>query len=220
MEANPDYLGGAPKIDKYIVRKYDNEEAMATALREGEIDIMSDVSIDVFESLQGVEGITTNVGPLSSFDQMSFPLCQDSTASAGDTDCKNSTTRTGHPALLDQRSVERSLSRSTEKTIVDRVLQGYGAVGTTVIPPFNRWHAEPAEGRSPSIPPKPIGSSMRRVPRHGWRWRARDARGWQCARLPLLSVRSEPRRRSPTGEFISGWLEDIGIATRIEVGHR
>ncbi len=56
MEANPDYWGGAPHIDKYIVRKYDNEEAMVTALREGEIDYIGDVSIDLFESLASGRG--------------------------------------------------------------------------------------------------------------------------------------------------------------------
>lgn len=215
MEANPDYFGGAPKIDKYIVRKYDNEEAMATALREGEIDIMSDVSIDVFESLQGVEGITTSVGPLSSFDQMSFPLCQNSTAAAGDVDCKKSTTRTGHPALLDPE-VRRAIALAIDKeTIVDRVLQGYGSVGTTVIPPFNRWHAEPAE-----VIPFDPAEANRILDAGGYL----DADGDGVREMPgggdpldfRFYVRSERTETVTEGEFISGWLQDIGIATKIE----
>ena len=39
---------------------------MVTALKEGEIDFIGDVSIDLFESFQAEEGISTNVGPQDS----------------------------------------------------------------------------------------------------------------------------------------------------------
>ncbi len=41
LSANKDYWGGAPQIDNYVIKKYDNVEAMVNALKTGEIDYAS-----------------------------------------------------------------------------------------------------------------------------------------------------------------------------------
>jgi peptide/nickel transport system substrate-binding protein len=214
MEANPDYFQGAPIIDKYVVRKYDNEEAMITALREGEIDYIGDVSIDLFDSLQGIEGISTNIGPQVSFTQMSFPMCDPKDPNA-DVDCKSTGTG-GHPALKDLE-VRRAISYAIDRqALVDRVLQGYGSIGTTVIPPYNRWRADPAE----LIPYDPA-EAERILDEAGYV----DTDGDGVREMPgggqpldfRFVLRSESTESATAGEFIAGWLEEIGITTRIDV---
>ncbi len=211
MEANPDYWGGAPKIDKYIVRKYDNEEAMVTALREGEIDYIGDLSIDLFESLEGVEGITTNVGPETAFAQMSFPQCVPDSPDA-DVDC---TSTTGHPALYDHDVRLAIVYAINKQEIVNRVLQGYGSVGTTVIPPYNRWRVEPAEliEYDPAEANRILDEAgyvdtnsdgVRNMPGGG------DELNFR------FYLRSESQESTTAGEFIAGWLQDIGITTEIK----
>jgi peptide/nickel transport system substrate-binding protein len=214
MEANPDYFQGAPIIDKYVVRKYDNEEAMVTALREGEIDYIGDVSIDLFDSLQGVEGISTNVGPQTAFTQMSFPMCDPKDPNA-DVDCKSTGTG-GHPALKDH-DVRLAIAHAIDKqAIVERVLQGYGSIGTTVIPPYNRWRAEPEEliEYDPAEAERILdeagyvdtdGDGIREMPGGG---QPLDFR---------FVLRSESTESATAGEFIAGWLEEIGIGTKIDV---
>jgi len=215
MEANPDYWGGAPLIDKYIVRKYDNEEAMVTALREGEIDYIGDVSIDLFDSLAQVEGISTHVGPETAFTQMSFPMCQPDTPEA-DTDCKKTGTG-GHPALLDH-DVRLAIAHAIDKdALVERVLQGFGSPGTVVIPPYaTRWRAEPEE---------PIAydpeEANRILDEAGYLDTDDDGvREMPNGGQPLdfrFVLRSEDPQSITSGEFISGWLDAIGIKTRANV---
>jgi len=214
MEANPEYWGGTPKIDKYIVRKYDNEEAMVTALREGEIDYIGDVSIDLFGSLEGVEGITTNIGPQTAFTQMSFPMCFPDEPTA-DTDCMKTGTG-GHPALRDH-TVRLAIAHAIDKqAIVDRVLQGYGSPGTTVLPPYNRWRVDPLA---------PIGFDPAEAERLLDEAGYLDSDGNGIRNLPgggndldfRFILRSESSESATAGEFIAGWLKDIGIKTRIDV---
>ena len=215
MEANPDYWGGAPAIDKYIVRKYDNEEAMVTALREGEIDYIGDVSIDLFDSLATVEGISTHVGPETAFTQMSFPMCQPDTPEA-DVDCKKTGTG-GHPALLDH-DVRLAIATAIDKqSLVDRVLQGFGSPGTVVLPPYmTRWRVEPEE---------PIiydpAEANRILDEAGYLDTDNDGvrempNGGQALDFRFV-LRSEDPQSITSGEFISGWLDEIGINTRVEV---
>ena len=215
MEANPDYWGGAPLIDKYIVRKYDNEEAMITALREGEIDYVGDVSIDLFDSLEGAEGIGTNVGPETSFTQMSFPLCDPESPDA-DVDCTKTGTG-GHPALKDL-DVRLAIHHAIDKeSLVDRVLQGFGSPGSVVIPPYNsRWRAEPEE-----LVTYDPAESERILDDAGYIDTDNDGiREMPNGGQPLdfrFVLRSEDPQSVTSGEFISGWLRDIGIKTRIDV---
>lgn len=215
MEANPDYWGGAPLIDKYIVRKYDNEEAMVTALREGEIDYISDVSIDLFDSLATVEGISTHVGPETAFTQMSFPMCQPDTPEA-DVDCKKTGTG-GHPALLDH-DVRLAIATAIDKqSLVDRVLQGFGSPGTVVLPPYmTRWRVEPEE----PIPYDPVEAN-RILDEAGYLDTDNDGvrempNGGQALDFRFV-LRSEDPQSITSGEFISGWLDEIGISTKVDV---
>src|SRR5204863_9352491 len=98
MTANKDYWGGAPQIDRFIVRHYNNPEAMASALKTGEIDYTATATPSLFRSIaseNGSNGLTAHVGPVNGFDQMSFNMC-DPTAADAAPYCKK-TGRTGNP---------------------------------------------------------------------------------------------------------------------------
>ena len=85
MTANPNYWGGAPHIQQFKVVRYDNSEAMVNALKNGEIDYTNLGSVDLFDQLVGEgadSGITTHVGPAVSFGQMSFNMCDPTSADA------------------------------------------------------------------------------------------------------------------------------------------
>ena len=59
LDANKDYWGGAPHMDQVVFRVYASAEALAQALRKGEIDIADSLEANVFNSLQDQEGIET-----------------------------------------------------------------------------------------------------------------------------------------------------------------
>ena len=57
--ANPAFYGGKPAADEVVFRVYKNTDAIAEALRKGEVDYANDLSANVFNSLANTDGITT-----------------------------------------------------------------------------------------------------------------------------------------------------------------
>ena len=130
-------LEGAPTLDRVIFKRYTNPETMVQDLRAGEIDFAESIPVELFRSLEGQEGIQTNVGGSFSFSQMSFNQCFTQKA------CEDST---GHPALRDVE-VRQAIEMAIDKeNLVERVLGGYGTPGTTIVVPTAKfWHWAPPE---------------------------------------------------------------------------
>lgn len=216
LTANPNYWGGAPVIDEIIVRQYNNAEAMVSALKLGEIDYIAFADPDLFEELQAEEGITTNVGPLTEFTQLSFNMCNPATTEASY--CERNP-GTGHPALRDvvvRQAIAKAIDRDT---LVERVVQGYGEPGTVVVPPFaSNWHLEPATDTQTYDP----AAAEALLDENGYVDTDDDGiREMPGGGEPLsfrFFLRSESEGEQASGEFIKSWLEDIGIETNIQVG--
>ena len=215
MTKNPDYWGGEPIIDEIIVRKFNNEEAMISALRTAEIDYVDTLSVGIFNSLAGEEGITTHVGAATSFDQLSFNMCDPQTTLANY--CEKNP-GTGHPALRDP-VVRQAISKVIDRDLlVERVLGGYGLAGTTIVLPFaERWHVEPA---SDTQAYDPAGAAAL-LDDAGYVDTDDDGVRETPDGEPLrfrFFLRSESDENQKAGEFIASWLEDLGIETDITVG--
>lgn len=208
LEANPDYWGGAPNIDALTFRIFTNQDSMAQALRRGEIDVADALEANVFDSLDGVDGITTVSAAYSGFDELAFNVgaaLEDGTP-IGD----------GHPALQD-REVRLAIAHAVDtQTLVDRALGGYGTPGTTVIPPlYSRLHLDP---------PEPYTFDLERaneiLDEAGYARGADDVRTMPDG-SQRLSFRLVARQESPSSQtsvqFIAGWLADIGIETDVQV---
>ncbi len=208
LEANPDYWGGAPKIDELVYRVFQNEETMVQALRQGEIDFADSVPPQLFESLKNDPNITTHEAGSGYFIQMSTNQCTDAVPY-----CKK-TGYTGHPALLDPQvrlALEYAIDR---QTIVDRVKVGYGEPAATVI--INpRWHLDPPDQVSFSL-----DEANRILDEAGYL----DTDGDGIREMPDGSrplefrfiVRTENPDTIRAGEFISEWFREIGVETKTE----
>jgi peptide/nickel transport system substrate-binding protein len=215
LQANEDYWAGAPILDEIVVRKYNNEEAMVSALKQGEVDYISGVSVGLFNSLEGEEGITTHVGPATGFDQMSFNMCNPATTSAKY--CERNP-GTGHPALRDP-VVRQAISMVIDRdALVERVLGGYGEPGSTVVPPFAaQWHLQPTTDTQTYDPE----GAAQLLEDNGYV----DSDGDGVRETPdgeplrfRFFLRSESDENQDAGEFIASWLQDLGIQTDITVG--
>ena len=146
MTANPNYWGGAPQIQPVQggpVRQLrgDGQRAEERRDRLHEPRIGRPVQ-PVASRGRRESGITTHVGPAVSFGQMSFNMCDPTSPTPRRT--ARAEPGSGNPALRDP-AVRTAISWAIDRqTIVDKVLAGYGAPGTTIVPPFaSFYHYEP-----------------------------------------------------------------------------
>jgi peptide/nickel transport system substrate-binding protein len=78
LKVNPDYFRGAPKLDEIIFQFYDNDDTMVQALKNGDVDYISGIPINLFKSLKNQEGIETNSAPDPWFTELGFNLYEPS----------------------------------------------------------------------------------------------------------------------------------------------
>ena len=133
LETNPEYFRGSPKIDEIIFQFYDNDDTMVQALKNGDVDYIQGIPINLFKSLENQEGIETNSAPDPGFTELGFNLYEPTPRAIEEFDAPK--TSTGNPALLDPLVREAINWSIDEKELTDKILQGEGVPGTTVVPP-------------------------------------------------------------------------------------
>jgi peptide/nickel transport system substrate-binding protein len=218
MERNRFWTGPEPHIDEIIYRIFKNEDAMAEALKSGEIDFAYIDSANIFNSLKGEPNIGTHVGTIPEFDEVGM-----NTGSAyqpkepgfephGD----------GHPALTDP-IVRRAIRMAIDsEEITERVHLGYALPGTTIVPPVSiegaRW--EPSDEERIAFDPEGARQLLEDA---GYV----DTDGDGVREMPKGSLEPgrplELRHYTQTNDqntikaapFIKGWLEDIGIGVDV-----
>jgi peptide/nickel transport system substrate-binding protein len=208
LEANPDYWQGAPHFDEFVFRIFQNEEGMAQALKQGEIDFADDINPNVFDSLKGIPNITTNVGTPSYFTQMSFNMCTDQVDYCKKTGWNHSPATTD-PAF--REAVEYAIDRDT---LVDRVKLGYASPGATVIMQ-PKWHTDPND--LITFDPekaKQILEDAGYVDKDGDG--IRELPGTNDPLKLRFIVRTENPETITAGDFITEWLRDVGIDTEVQ----
>jgi peptide/nickel transport system substrate-binding protein len=201
FKANPNYWGGRPAIDRVVLRKFNNPDAMVAALKRGEIDAAHDLPGTAFKQLQKDPNMVAVEGYQGSMSELAI--------NGGDG------LKKPHPALLDVR-VRRAIAHAIDKkTIVDRVNAGLAKEADTLsVSPDLRWTPEiPAEQRFEFNLDKAKqiledagykdtdNNGIREMPGGGRELRVRYA------------VRTEGTTGAPTAELVTGWLREIGIAT-------
>jgi peptide/nickel transport system substrate-binding protein len=208
MEANPDYWAGAPEVDEVIYRVFQNEDALAQALLAGEVDFADTLGPTIFDSLVGQPNIGTNEANIPAFDEIGFNVGADETY--GDE-------ADGHPALKDV-TVRRAIAHAIDKeTLIDRVLNDHGTVGSTIVPPVTDfYHYEPTEDELIQFD---LDEANRLLDEAGYL----DTDGDGVREMPgggqplhfRYFVRSEKNETVTTSEFVSEWLSEIGISTNV-----
>ena len=201
FEANPNFYGGKPAADEVVFRVYKNTDAIAEALRKGEIDYANDLSANVFNSLEGAEGITTVPSVYSGFNQIAFNM---GAALTDGTPIGN-----GSKLVLDPQ-VRLAVAQAIDRQVLaDKVYGGFATPGSTVIPPLYRdLHLEPAD---------PVGFDLAAANA------TLDAAGYTMGddgvrvspdgeRMSLrLLGRQESSESQKVVEYVKDWLAQIGI---------
>lgn len=219
MERNTHWTGPEPKVDELVYRIFKNEDALATALTEGEVDFAYFSSANIFNSLEGQENISTLAGTIPSFSEIgmntgsAYQEADDLFTPHGD----------GHPALTDltvRRAIRMAIS---SEELTDKVLLGYGLPGTTIIPPVSvagaRWEPTGADLIQWDIPganqllddagyADTDGDGVREMPADS-----------ADAGKPLefrYYVRTNEQTSVDAAPFVRAWLGQIGVEADVQ----
>ncbi|MGB7982823.1 MAG: ABC transporter substrate-binding protein [Candidatus Nanopelagicales bacterium] len=201
FEANPNYFLGKPTIDELVFRVYKNPDAVAQALRKGEIDFANDMQANVFNAIKGQAGTTTFPAAYYGFNQIGF--------NTGAAKVDGTPIGDGNPALEDAK-VRQALNWAIDReALVTKVLSDYGTPGMTIIPPlYTTLHLEPSNpygydpvraGQLLDEAGYPLGADGKRLGKDG---------------KPLtfrLLGRQESQQSQQTVQFVAGWYEALGL---------
>ena len=205
MVANDNYYKGRPNVDELVFRVYNNPDALGQALVKGEIDIATGLTADVFSTLEGQEGITTYAGSYSGFNELAFNM------GAALTD--GTPIGDGNPHMQDQK-VRLAISHAIDRQqMVDRILDGYGTPGSTIIPPlYSTLHVDPGtQTYDPALANQILDDAGYAMGPDGVRI-GPDG-------VPMkyrLFVRSDSDSSVKSGEYFKSYLAAIGIEADIK----
>lgn len=205
MVANDTYFNGRPAVDELVFRVYNNPDALGQALIKGEVDFASGLTADVFSTLEGKEGITTYAGGYSGFNELAFNLGAALTdgTSIGD----------GNPHMQDQQ-VRLAISHAIDRQqLVDRILDGYGTPGSTIIPPvYPTLHVDPGtQAYDPALANQILDDAGYAMGPDG----VRVGPDGEPMRYRLF-VRSDSDTSVRSGEFFKNYMAAVGIEAEIK----
>jgi peptide/nickel transport system substrate-binding protein len=186
--ANKEYWGGAPAVD--------------------EVDFADNLDADPWESLKNVPGVTAYPAAYYGFNEVAFNTgaALDDGTPIGD----------GHPALKD-KNVRLAIAQAIDrKALVDRVLNGTGTPGSTVIPPiYQDLHLKP-----PTEHKFDLTSANQTLDANGYARGPDGIRRMPGNGRPLtfrLYARQESTTSQRSAQYVQGWLKEIGIGVQIKV---
>ncbi|MBO3744924.1 peptide ABC transporter substrate-binding protein [Streptosporangiaceae bacterium NEAU-GS5] len=205
--ANKNYWGGAPHFDQLVFRVFTNADAEAEALRRGEIDYAYDLKSAVYDSLKNTPGITARASVYTGFNEVAF--------NTGAALADGTPIGDGHPALKDKQ-VRQAISMSIDRdTLVKRVLNGNGSAGDSFIPPiYKALHYVPTGDKQGYDPAK----ANQLLDAAGWVKGSDGIRAKDGKKLSLrLFTRDASKDSQASGEFVKGWLKDVGIDVKVKL---
>lgn len=203
LEANKHFWRGDVAVDELQFVRFENADAAVSALQSGEVDFVNRLTPAQFETLEGTDGITTNSANGRRFSELMInPGAENQ---AGDR------IGNGHPALRKQRVRQAIAYAIDPKTLVDRVLGGYGQLPGGLVPAiYDKFHYKPSEQDRYTFDP---ARANRMLDQAGYEKGADGIRrGDNGQPLELrLTGRSSEDFDVRAADFIAGWLGDVGI---------
>jgi peptide/nickel transport system substrate-binding protein len=137
---NPYYWGSKGAADEVVLRFFpDAQETMVEAFKAGEVDYIRNPSGQQFDQLKALPNTVAINAESTGFSELAFNCWTKPVPGGG-----ASTTAVADPSFRD------ALGYAVDtQVILDKALHGYGAVGTTFVPPFyTKYHVEPANPRT------------------------------------------------------------------------
>ncbi|TAK70764.1 MAG: ABC transporter substrate-binding protein [Actinomycetota bacterium] len=207
LTRNPQWTAPAPHLSEVIFRTYPSPDAVADALGRGEIDVAEDLTPALLASLAGKPGVTAVAGVGTGFTDLAL------NTGAARTD--GTPIGDGNPALRDQR-VRAAVSKAVDRAaLVQTVLGGRGAPGTSVIPPaYATWHWDPGPSANPAADTAGAAALLDAA---GYRLGGDGRRaGPDGTRLTLrLFARQEAPDSQQVADLVRSQLDAVGIGVDV-----
>jgi peptide/nickel transport system substrate-binding protein len=210
FEANPDYWQGAPNLDEVVFRVFNAEDPAVQALKIGEIDFLVGLSSNSINALEGTEGVDAHLGDSPGFDEIAFntgSVDVDTGKPLGDP----------NPAVLDP-AFRRAIAHAVDtELIVDRVYDGAGTPGVSIIPPaYTTYFWKPPADEAYTFD---LAEAERLLDEAGYTVGDDGMRtmpnGEPMDELRLFA-RSESETSTKVMEYLHEWLTEINVPSRVE----
>ena len=209
LRANDRYWRGRPAVDEVQFVLFTNTDAAVQALRRGEVDLIGAGSTSggmtpaQFEALADDPGVTRNRATGRRYVELLM--------NPGAATREGIPIGDGHPVLVDVR-VRQAIDRGIDRdALVRRLLDGYGQRGASIVPPvYPRYHWSPA---GPAVRRFDLGAANRMLDAAGYPRGPDGVRvgpDGQVLRFRLIG-RGERAEDARVGQFVRGWLADLGI---------
>jgi peptide/nickel transport system substrate-binding protein len=197
FKRNDNYWGTPGVPDEIVFQKFKDSNTMVQALKNGELDYVRGTGADQFDALQNQPDIRTSEGFSNGFTYLSFNTRATQKGYHGSTS-----------ALEDQKFRDALGFAIDRQTLVDRVLNGHGVVGSTHIPPYQvKWHVEPTTPRTFNI-----DEANTRLDAAGYKRGADDKRVDKDGKpITLRLTWPDSEDHATDAQFIQGWWEQLGI---------
>ena len=200
---NPHYWGTQGFADEVVIQIFSSSDTMVQALKAGDLDYAHGVNADQLKALKTEPNIQTVIGSANGWTQLAFNTYGTGTGN---------TIKGGGPstkALLDPAFRDALGYAVDKKLLVDRVLGGFGDVGTTIVPPvLGQFHVEPTTPRTFNI-----DLAKQKLDAAGY---ALDASGKRLDKegKPIslrLYMPNSDENYPKAAEFIKDWYGQLGI---------
>jgi peptide/nickel transport system substrate-binding protein len=209
FERNPYYWGNKGFADEVVLRFFpDATDVMVQALKAGELDYAHDVNPEQFKALESDPTYTAVEGKANGWSQLAFNTYGTGTGK---------TIKNGGPstkALLDPAFRDALGYAVDHQALVDRVLGGYGDVGTTIVPPvLSDWHVEPDNPRHFDIE-----LAKQKLDAAGYHLDANNKRLDKEGK-PIVLRLAHPNTNdsySKSAQFVKEWYGELGIDVSVQ----
>ena len=200
LDANKDFVDGAPRLDQVIFQTFDTGDALIQALKVGDVDALNDVPASAFATVQGFEGVKAIATDSRSFTELII----------NSADPNHEPAPTANPALQDpavRLAMETAINR---QDLIDIVLQGLGTPGDTIVPPTlggGFWH-------NPNIqaPEFSIEQANQILEDAGYTMGSDGVREKDGTRLEFrLQFPSDEASYPRIADLLADWFSQIGI---------
>jgi peptide/nickel transport system substrate-binding protein len=209
LQRNPLYWGQQGFEDEVDIVIYKKPETMVQALKAGELDYAHGPNADQLNQLKTEPNIKTVAGAANGWTQLAF---NGYGASNGKTIPKGGPST---KALLDPAFRDALGYAVDHQALVDKVLGGYGEVGTTMVPPvLTQWHVDPDHPRTFDIELAkqklndagyPLNASGQRLDKEGKPINLR------------LYMPDTDENYPKAAQFIADWYGQLGIKVTTQV---
>ena len=204
LEANPDYWGGAPKVDEVIFQLYTNADTMSQDLKLGTIDGAINVPAAQFNQLGTEAGLAANNATSWQFTEIGM-------------NCYDNANSLGNPVLLDKQFRQAANWAVDREKVVSVAMNGYATVGSSLIVPYSKYHWQPPSDQLYAYDPAKANQILeaagyKDVNGDGYR----ETKGGKKLSLRFYATSDSPENQT-AGKLIVGWLRNVGIKLQFQV---